>query len=320
MISVLIPCFNECEVLPLTYQAVVEAARDWGEPIELILVDDGSRDGTWETICELARADPRVRGVRLSRNFGHQAALGAGLEHASGQAVVVLDADLQDPPSLVSQMLALWRQGYDVVYGQRNCRQGESWFKKLAGHLFYRVLDKFNEVSIPRDTGDFALLDAAIVRQLLQFREHGLFWRGLRCWAGFKHTAVHFDRPPRARGQTKYSLHKLLQLAFNGLLSFSPLPLRAILYAGGLAAAVTGLVSALCLAHWLVRGTPWLISPEALGLFWLGAVQLLSLGLVGEYLYRVYDEVRDRPRWIVQEAVNLQTGAARESYPKRRAA
>lgn len=308
MLSLVIPCYNEADVLRLTHESLVHAARQWNEPIEIILVDDGSQDATWEVIASLAERDPRVRGVRLSRNFGHQAALGAGLAAARGDAVVTLDADLQDPPELIAEMLAKWRGGYDVVYAQRVRRHGVPATKRIAGSVFYRLLDRINTVAIPRDTGDFALLDSRVVRHLLSFREHALFWRGLRCWSGFRQAAVTFERPGRARGVTKYSLRKLAGLASDGLLSFSPLPLRLALYAGLFLLMATP-VAALGAAAWcLIRPGPtaWPVPATMLALLVLGSLQLISLGIVGEYLNRVYDEVRDRPRWIVAETIDRQ--------------
>lgn len=308
MISVVIPCYNEGEVLNLTCQTVMDEARTWDDDFELILVDDGSRDETWDIIESLSRRDPRVRGVRLSRNFGHQAALGAGLEQAQGDAVVVLDADLQDPPSLVKEMIARWRAGAEVVYAQRNCRQGESVFKRVTGNVFYRLLDRVNSVAIPRDTGDFALLDARIVNHMLNFQEHALFWRGMRCWTGYRHEAVNFDRPPRAGGESKYTIAKLIQLATNGLLSFSYLPLRLGLYLGS---GLLGLTAVACLAA-LVSWAAWgesLLSGTLLAVMAIGSLQFFCLGVMGEYQNRIYDEVRNRPRWIVRETVGTPSGA-----------
>ncbi len=260
-----------------------------------------------------------MKGVRLARNFGHQAALGAGLEHTSGDAVVVLDADLQDPPDLVPQMLEKWRQGYDVVYAQRNRRQGESIFKRVAGYAFYRVLERLNDVDIPRDTGDFALMDARVVQRLRKFKEHALFWRGLHCWSGFKQTAVHFDRPPRTRGETKYTLRKLIHLASAGLLSYSSLPLRLGLYAGSLLLAGCALSVVGCgVYYFCAPGGGWPISPVALTVLFVGGVQLLCLGVMGEYLNRIYDETRDRPRWLTDETIGL--GAASAWEDRRRQA
>jgi glycosyltransferase involved in cell wall biosynthesis len=320
MISLLIPCYNEREVLDLTYDAIVDAAGAWKEPIEILFVDDGSSDGTWEIIETLAARDRRVRGIRLSRNFGHQAAVGAGMEQASGDAVVILDADLQDPPSLVGEMIAKWREGYKVVYAQRNARQGESTFKKLTAKLYYRLLDKMTDISIPHDTGDFALLDASIVRLLVGFKEHALFWRGLRCWTGFEQTAVRFDRPARAKGETKYTLRKMMHFAANGLVSFSALPLKLSLYLGGLTLGGTVLATLAAAAAFILNPSAgWPLSATALITLYVGAVQLLCLGVMGEYVNRIYDEVRERPRWLVQQKIGFEQAQARAGIPRRKA-
>ncbi len=319
MISLVIPCYNESEVLPLTYERLVEAARNWGDSVEMIFVDDGSSDDTWQIIQALARRDGRVRGLRLSRNFGHQAAMGAGLENVRGEVVVVLDADLQDPPSLIDEMLARWREGYDVVYAQRNRRHGETWFKRFTASLFYRLADRLNALSIPRDTGDFSLLDAKVARTLVGFREHSLFWRGLRSWSGYRQTAVHFDRPQRAAGATKYTFHKMFRLASHGLLCFSEFPLRLPLYAGAASLLLTGAASAWTLLCYVIGGswTAAAMPSTSLGLFFLGSVQLICLGVMGEYLNRIYDEVRNRPRWIVD--VEIGAGVTSDSLDCRKA-
>ena len=305
MLSVVVPCFNEAEVLPAFYDRLSAAAAEWDEPIELILVDDGSTDTTWLLIEQFAVHDPRVIGIRLARNFGHQAALGAGLHRARGDAVVVLDADLQDPPELVQEMLAMWRDGYDVVYAQRTRRHGESLTKKLLGHVFYRVLDRLNRFAIPRDTGDFALMDAKVVETLREFGEHALFWRGLRCWSGFRHGAVRFERPPRAAGETKYTMQKMVRLATDGLLSFSRAPLRFPFYAGLFLMAAVAVLSAVSTTAWLAGRAP--LAPWwATAIGFIGAVQLVSVGVIGEYLARIYDEVRGRPRWIVRNVTESQ--------------
>jgi dolichol-phosphate mannosyltransferase len=305
MISLVIPCCNEEEVLRLTHRTLIEAAAAWFEPIEILFVDDGSQDDTWAIIESLAARDPRVRGVRLTRNFGHQAAIGAGLEQARGKAVVILDADLQDPPLLIGEMLARWQEGADIVYAQRTRRQAESLFKRLAGHVFYRVLDRCTETPIPRDAGDFCLLDARVVRTLRRFCEQGLFWRGLRAWTGYRSAVVHFDRPGRVRGQSKYTLRKLLELGGNGLLSFSRWPLRLPFGLGIVLLVLSLFLTCLAAGHRLATSAeaPWLFPPLLLVVLFLGAVQLFSLGVIGEYLQRIYDEVRGRPRWLIEKSV-----------------
>lgn len=321
MISLLIPCYNECNVLRLTYERIIEAAADWNESIEILFVDDGSTDETWSVVEWLANRDPRVRGVRLSRNFGHQAAIGAGLEHVRGDAVVVLDADLQDPPELIAQMLQRWRDGFEIVVAQRNCRLGEPVFKKIAGNLYYRLLDRINEVNIPRDSGDFVLMDASVVRMLVNLKEHAVFWRGLRCWTGCRQTAVHFDRPPRAHGESKYTVAKLTHLALAGLLSFSKVPLRLPIYIGGATLGGTLLAATVTAAAAVIRPAgEWMVSPAVLVTLFVSAVQLLCLGVVGEYMNRIYDEVRDRPRWIVRSIIGEAANESASDRFERRAA
>jgi dolichol-phosphate mannosyltransferase len=328
MISVVIPCFNESQVLLRAYEAIREAAETWGDDCEILLIDDGSTDDTWSIIESLARRDVRVRGIRLLRNFGQQAALGAGLERVRGDVVAILDADLQDPPGLIGPMLEKWRQGYDVVYARRTRREGETWFKKFTSVLFYRIQERLCNVPIPRDAGDFSLLDVRVARTLAAFREHALFYRGLRTWSGFRETAVLFDRPPRAAGETKYTVGKMVRLASIALLNFSDLPLRLALYAGGLSLALTLLATLGSLAVHAagIAGVPlgplsgWALGAAPLAMFFLGAVQLICLGIMGEYLNRIYDEVRDRPRWIVATTIGATEPAqAHADSPRRKA-
>jgi dolichol-phosphate mannosyltransferase len=321
LVSLVIPCYNESAVLDLTYRRLVDAAAAWGLPCEMLFIDDGSRDETWSIVRKLAGDDPRVRGLQFSRNFGHQAAVGAGLAAARGDAVVVLDADLQDPPELIQNMIEAWRRGADVVYAQRRQRLGESAFKRTMGYLFYRLLARVNSLEIPADTGDFSLMDRRVVDELLNFREHDLFWRGLRCWTGFKHAAVTFDRPGRAAGQTKYTLSKLLGLASNGLLSFSTVPLRLPLYAGLLTLAIAaggGVLEGV--ARVFFGRAAWMPGLSAWGMGFLGGVQLLSLGVIGEYVQRIFNEARGRPRWIVAERVGeAEASPTADLRPVRRA-
>lgn len=305
MISLVLPCYNESAVLELTYNTLVNASKNWGDTIEIILVDDGSHDDTWELIEGLARRDRRVRGFKLSRNFGHQAAVGAGLEMADGDAVIVLDADLQDPPSLIGEMLQKWRQGYEVVYAQRRKRVGDPAFKRVMTKLFYRLLERANNSAFPRDVGDFALLDAKVVQTLRGFKEHAVFWRGLRWWSGFKQTNVLFDRPERARGETKYTLRKLAQLGIDGLLALSPLPPRLPLYVGAATLALAAGCTLVCGGAKLLgqASIDWATLLLSLALLYVAGAQLCCLGVLGEYLNRIYAEVRNRPRWIVSHAV-----------------
>jgi polyisoprenyl-phosphate glycosyltransferase len=313
MLSLIIPCYNESDVLELTYRTLAAEARCWDEPIELLFVDDGSQDGTWAIIQDLCERDARVRGLRMSRNFGHQAAVGAGLANAAGDAVVVLDADLQDPPELIATMIERWRQGHEVVAARRNRRSGEGMLKKVLGYLFYRVLAHITDVDIPKDTGDFALLDRRVVDVLAGSREHALFWRGLRCYAGFRHTYVAFDRPSRAAGRSKYTWRKLADLAASGMLSYSKVPPRLGLYLGAATLLGSLLAGAASLTYSLVTDRPPPVSALGIGLFFLGSVQLVCVGVCGEYLARIYDEVRNRPRWIVAEEIGRTAAVTRAS-------
>ena len=319
MISVVIPCFNEGPVVKLAHRAVSQAAANWNDSFELLLVDDGSSDDTWQHIRELNRQDSRIEGIRLARNFGHQAAVGAGLERATGEVVVVLDADLQDPPELVAEMLDRWAEGYDVVYAQRRRREGETWFKRFTAYGYYRLLARVSDVEIPRDSGDFALMDATVVQQLVAMREHAIYWRGLRSWTGGRQTAVLYDRPPRVEGEAKYNFWKSLRLAADGLLTFSNLPLRMSFFAGAMVLAVTGAAGMGSVAARLVGSdAAGNLDLGTLGTWFIGGVQLLALGVVGEYLNRIYEEVRNRPRWIVSETLRskLQNETARTKLRK----
>lgn len=314
MISVVIPCYNEGPVVRLVHGAVREAATAWNDSFELLLIDDGSRDDTWDYIRDLAEHDPCVQGIRLARNFGHQAAVGAGLEQAQGDAVVVLDADLQDPPELITEMLQRWREGSEVVYAQRRRREGETLLKRFTAYAYYRLLSWASNVDIPRDTGDFALMDAQVVEQLVAMNEHAIYWRGLRSWTGGRQTAVLYDRPPRIEGEAKYSFFKSLRLACDGLLSFSTLPLRLSLYSGAAVLIVSSLLAAFSIASSLVAPQTSMSFPlGTLGTWFIGGVQLVFLGVVGEYLNRIYDEVRNRPRWIVSTTI----GSTEDRKPQR---
>jgi dolichol-phosphate mannosyltransferase len=303
MLSVVIPCYNEEAVLPHVYERICSAAAEWDDDWEVLLVNDGSRDRTWELIEDFHERDPRWKGICLARNFGHQAAVGAGLEQARGDVVAVLDADLQDPPELVSRMIARWRQGYDVVYGIRT-RRPESWFKRFCYATFYRVLARASDVPLPEDAGDFCLMDRRVVQALLSFPEQHPFWRGLRCWTGYRHVGLPYARQERQAGKTQYTLRKLFKLAADGVLCLSQTPLRAIGWLGGIATA-TVLGIAIPLGVWGSSTT------TATALLWaglfVGSLQLLCLGVLGQYLGRIYDEVRRRPRWIIAEIIGIES-------------
>jgi dolichol-phosphate mannosyltransferase len=305
-LSVVVPVYNELEVVPRLVERVTRALDGAGAGAwEAILVDDGSADGTFEALREAHRRDPRLKVVRLARNFGHQVAISAGLEHASGDAVIIMDGDLQDPPELVPEFVRLWRDGWDVVYAVRRTRQ-EGWIKRAAYQLFYRVLRMLARLDIPLDSGDFCLMDRAVADVVVQMRERNRFVRGLRTWAGFRQTALPYDRDPRAGGAPKYTFRRLVHLALDGIIGFSYFPLRlgTLLGIGAAAASFFGILFVLYLRLFTDRSIPGFASTAIIILF-LGGVQLFTLGLIGEYVGRIYDEVRRRPLFVVRERIGV---------------
>jgi dolichol-phosphate mannosyltransferase len=320
-VTLLVPLFDEEAVVPellrrLTAQAdrlatSGDSEHGDGVDVELLLVDDGSVDRTPDLLREAAAREPRLSVLRLSRNFGQEMALAAGLSEARGDAVVVLDADLQDPPELIGELIARWREGYSVVYGIRRNRK-EGWLKRGAYAVFYKVLRRAASIDIPLDAGDFCLLDRRVVDVLRELPERTRFLRGLRAWAGFRQVGVPYDRPPRAAGAAKYSWRRLFELGLDGITSFSQLPLRLASYAGFATAALALLGAAFYLVWWAAgfellgrrpQDVAGFITLITVVLFFAG-VQLLSLGLLGEYVGRIYLEVKRRPGWLVAERLN----------------
>jgi len=306
LLSLVIPLFNEEAVLPLLVERLETVLRRLDCDTEVIFVDDGSRDGTLALVRQLAGRDPRLRGLSFSRNFGHQAAITAGLDVASGDAVVMMDADLQDPPEILARMVELYREGYDVVSAQRVGRDGDGWWKRTSASAFYWIMRKTVDERVVPEVGDFRLLSSAVVRALRQFREQHRFMRGLIAWLGFREAVVPFERGPRAAGTTKYPTLRMAAFAWTAITSFSALPLRVGVLAG-LAMTILGaiyFVYALyraLIAHATVPGWTSLVF---LQIFFSGAT-LLSIGLMGEYLARIYDESKRRPLYIVRDAINF---------------
>jgi polyisoprenyl-phosphate glycosyltransferase len=315
LVSVIIPCYNEAEVLPETHRRLVAVAdRLRGQyDFEFVFVDDGSRDETPGILHELSNGDDRVRGLRLSRNFGHQIATTAGLENASGNAVVVIDADLQDPPELIESLLARWREGYHVAYAQRTERTGETAFKIWSARVFYRVVQRISRVPIPSDTGDFRLMDRKVVDAFLRMPERDRFLRGMVSWVGYRQVAVPYKRAPRFAGKTHYPLLKMVRFATDAVVSFSFAPLRLAVWTGffAIGVALLGIVYAVILrfftdpSRW-VRG--W--ASIFVAVLFMGGVQLISLGIIGEYVGRIYGEVKRRPLYIVWERFGFKKEAA----------
>ncbi len=309
-LSVVVPCFNEQEVLPQTFVKLREAMGEIGLSYELVFIDDGSRDRTGEMLRDLAAEHGEVRVIRFSRNFGHQYAITAGMQYAAGQAVVIIDADLQDPPSVIGQMVAKWREGFHVVYGQRIDREGETWFKLWTARAFYQFINLLSDVPIPIDTGDFRLMDRRAIDAFLRMPERDRFVRGMVAWVGFNQTALPYHREPRAAGTSKYPLFKMIRFALDGVLSFSLMPLRVASFAGLFVSAmsVLGILYALVMRLFTdvwVPGWTFLI----ITLLFLGGVQMLFLGLIGEYVGRIYTESKRRPKFLVQETLGFAGGA-----------
>ncbi len=301
--SVIAPIYNENDNLPELYRRVREVMDSTGQPWELVLVDDGSTDGSTEQIRALAQQDPRVRPVIFARNFGHQIAVTAGLDYARGQAVIIIDADLQDPPEVMLDLIARWKEGYEVVYAVRTEREGETWFKKTTAALFYRLIYRITDVDIPLDTGDFRLLDRKVVDVMKQMRERHRFLRGMSAWVGFRQIGVPYKRAPRFAGETKYPLKKMLRLALNAITGFSYFPLQLATYFGFLSAGLA--IIAIPLVIYLRMSGSQAFYGQAttlIAVLFLGGVQLISLGVLGEYIGRLYDEAKGRPLYIVREA------------------
>lgn len=306
-LSVVVPCHNEEQPIKALHSRVSQVSDSlFGESYELILIDDGSVDSTWDLIQTLAQTDPRVYGIKLSRNFGQQCALTAGLQHSRGKCILILDADLQDPPELLENMVAKMDQGFDIVYAKRKNRESETVFKKLSSKLFYRFLSAITETDIPLDTGDFRLVSRRALNAFLAMPESHRFIRGMFSWVGFSQTYVEFERDPRIAGETHYTLSKMLNLATDAITSYSVVPLRLCGFMGLLAGCVS-----LCLAVYIlvsfaltqtVRG--W--TSIAVIVTFFGSIQLLSLSVIGEYLGRVYMQSKQRPLFLVEETTRAQ--------------
>lgn len=300
--SIIAPVYNEKDSLPALFPRIKEVMDQTGEEWELILVDDGSRDGSTDFIRELAKEDERVRPVIFARNFGHQIAVTAGLDYCRGDAVVIIDADLQDPPEVILDLIAKWREGFEVVYAVRAEREGETWFKKMTASAFYRLIYRITDVKIPLDTGDFRLLDRKVVNVMSKMRERHRFLRGMSTWVGFRQIGVEYKRAARFAGETKYPFKKMLKLALNAVTGFSYFPLQLATYLGFISAALSIIAIPIVI---IMRANS---SPQFTGqattliaVLFFGGVQLISLGIIGEYIGRIYDEVKGRPIYIVAE-------------------
>ena len=301
--SIIVPIWNEEQVIPELYKRVVGIMESTGQSWELICVNDGSRDQSLALLFDLHSKDPRVKIIDFSKNFGHQVAISAGADFAEGDAVIVMDADLQDPPDVMLRMIEKWREGYEVVYAIRSKRQGETWFKLLTAKIFYRLLRGVANIDIPVDAGDFRLMDRRVVLAMRQLREKHRFMRGLSSWVGFKQVGVEYERAERFAGETKYPLRKMIRLAMNAITSFSYLPLQLATYVGFTLAFLSLLGIILAIGLRLSGSDAFHGQATTLvSVLFLGGIQLIFLGIIGEYLGRIYDEVKGRPLYIVSQA------------------
>lgn len=309
-ISIIVPCFNEEAVLPRLFERLSAAAATWNADYEIVCVDDGSRDRTWELLKQQHAADSRWRGLALARNFGHQTAVSAGLHHSTGDAAIIIDADLQDPPEEIARLLAKWREGFEVVFAVRKTRK-DPFVKRVFAWGFYRLIQRMATFKIPADAGDFCLLDRRVVNVINALPERNRYLRGLRSWCGFRQTSVEFERSARAAGEPQYTFRKSLKLALDGLFSFSAAPLRLATWLGlwvstfaFLGAIFTFLLKVFerQFARIGLEPGPHGVSTVVISILFLGGVQLICIGILGEYIGRIYDEVKRRPLFIIQDS------------------
>jgi len=305
--SIVAPCYNEEDNLKHLYSRIQQVMDDIGDPWELILINDGSRDNTLIGMVTLHQQDERVKIINFARNFGHQTAVTAGMDYANGKAVVLIDADLQDPPELIADMAAKWREGYEVVYGVRSERLGESRFKLATAKLFYRIIYRITDIDIPLDTGDFRLMDRRVVDAVNAMREHNRFIRGLTSWVGFKQTGVEYVRPPREHGETNYPLRKMISLALDAITGFSYFPLQVAIYVS-LVLAFLAIASLPFIAFLRLMSEEVFLEGQATTLsvlLLLSAFQLFFFFILGQYVARIYDETRNRPLYVVSDTYGL---------------
>ncbi|OYW45969.1 MAG: glycosyltransferase [Sphingomonadales bacterium 12-68-11] len=306
-LSVVVPCFNEAEVIEITHGRLSSALKAITPSYEIIYVDDGSRDATPELLSAIQQADPNTRFIRLSRNFGHQIAVTAGIEYARGAAVVLIDADLQDPPEVIADLVAKWEQGYHVVYAQRAVRQGESHFKLWTARIFYRLINRLSEVPIPLDTGDFRLMDRSVTTALKRMPERHRMLRAMTSWVGFRQVSVPYVRAERFAGESKYPLKKMIAFALDGIVSFSAIPLKVVTFFGfGFSAlSALGILYALMMRLltdvWVPGWTLIFIS-----VMLVGGLQFIFLGVIGEYIGRIYSEAKGRPLYLVMQELGFE--------------
>lgn len=312
MISIVIPSYNEEDVLPKLLKHLLPVTSGFQEPCEIIFIDDGSTDRTWQIITNSHKENPLIKGIRFSRNFGHQSAVTAGLKYAGGDAVIIMDADLQDPPEILQKFIDKWKSGYEVVYAVRKKRK-ESFFKRSSYFIFYRLMRKLSDIEIPLDSGDFCLMDRKVVNQINALPEKNRFIRGLRSWVGFRHIGIEYERHARADGDVKYTLRKLISLALSGLLSFSSIPLRLSSLLGFFIAGTSFFgfiffflyrIFDLKLFGYSIKEAPG-TATIFLTILFLGGIQLITIGIIGEYIGKIFEEVKQRPTFITDKTLGF---------------
>lgn len=311
-LSVVVPTYNEESNLNYLFERLESVLASLSTTYEIVCVNDGSKDNTLKCLIEQHNRNRAIKVIDLSRNFGKEIALTAGIDYAKGAAIIPIDADLQDPPELIKDLVVKWREGYDVVYATRRSRQGESWLKRFTAYAFYRTIGKMSRVTIPSNTGDFRLLDRRVVEAIKQMPERTRFMKGLFTWVGFQQTSIFYDREPRFRGKTKWNYWKLWNFALDGITSFSLLPLKIWSYIGLIISLVSLLYAVLLLIRTLILGSdvPGYAS-IIISILFLGGIQLISLGILGEYLGRVYEEVKARPLYFVRDTYGFQSESRR---------
>ncbi len=316
-LSIVVPCMNEEEAIPHLAERLIAATKPWADQVEIVLVDDGSTDGTWDAIRAQCSLYSCMKGLKLSFNRGHQIALTAGLSAASGERVFMLDADLQDPPELLSDMMSMMDRGYDVVYGRRSERKGESYFKKITAHGFYRLLNRLSDVPIPHDTGDFRLVSRRALDAVLDMPERSRFVRGMFAWAGFRQIGIEYIRDPRIAGETKYPLSKMIRFAFDALASFSIKPLQIATRLAFLTLFIAALMLIYVFASLVLYNAVAGWASTVLIISFFSGIQLLTLGIMGEYLGRLYIEAKGRPMYFIDEQVGEALSTDPENEPIR---
>lgn len=319
LITIVIPMYFEEKVVNECYSRLISMINQQKEDFELIFVNDGSTDKTKQLIIELAKQDNRVKLLDLSRNFGHQTAVTAGIDYANGDAIVIIDSDLQDPPEVIPDLIARWREGYEVVYAKRKKRKGETFFKLLTAKYFYRFLNFMSDIDIPKDTGDFRIIDRKVANVFRQMKEKNRFVRGMISWVGFKQTYIEYERDERYAGETKYPLKKMIRFASDGIFAFSTKPLKLVTIFGLVAVGISLLLLIYALVVKLTGRqveAGWTSIIVAITFF--SGTQLLGLGIVGQYIARIYDESKNRPIYIVSDAINIDQEKQYYKWPSER--